>query len=113
MKIKILILIAAVFLGSSSSLNKLISDANNSFIRKEYFAASEKYKLANQKVKDKSQKSSIYYNLAESYRFMGDYTKAAIWYKNAIRSGHLDSTAQLRYADASRGAGKPEMAQPI
>ena len=113
MKIKILILIAAVFLGSSCSLNKLISDANNSFIRKEYFAASEKYKLANQKVKDKSQKSSIYYNLAESYRFMGDYTKAAIWYKNAIRSGHLDSTAQLRYADASRGAGKPEMAQPI
>lgn len=113
MKIKILILIAAVFLSSSCSVNKLISDANNSFSRKEYFAAAEKYKLANQKVKDKSQKPLIYFNLAESYRLMGDYTKAAIWYKNAIRSGYQDSTIQLRYADASRGAGKPEMAQPI
>lgn len=113
MKIKTLIVIAAIFLNSSCSVNKLILDANNSFLRKEYFAAAEKYKLANQKVKDKAQKPLIYFNLAESFRQMGDYTKAAIWYKNAIRSGYQDSTIQLRYADALRGAGKPEMAQPI
>ncbi len=113
MKIHFLILLAVVFLGSACSVNKLITDANNSFLRKEYFTATEKYRLANQKVKDKSQKPALFFNLAESYRLMGDYTKAAIWYKNAIRSGCKDSIVEMLYADALRGAGKSEEAKPI
>lgn len=114
MKIKFLIvLIAFTLLASSCSVSKLISEADNSFSRKEYFMASEKYRLANQKVKDKSQKPSLYYNLAESYRQLGNYTKATIWYKNAIRSGYKDSSVELIYADALRGAGKPDEAKSI
>lgn len=113
MKIKLLITTIALLVCTSCSVNKLISEANDSFSRKEYFIASEKYKLANPKIKDKSQKPQIYFNLAESYRQQGDYTKAAIWYKNAIRSGYKDSLTDIRYADALRGAGKPEEAKPI
>lgn len=113
MKIKFLILIGVVFLTSSCSVTKLISDANNSFSRNEYFMASEKYRLANQKVKDKSQKPSLYFKLAQSYRQLGNYKQASVWYKNAIRSGYKDSSVELLYADALRGAGKPEEAKPI
>jgi peptidoglycan-associated lipoprotein len=75
--------------------------------------ASEKLKLANQKVKDKTQKPILYFELAESYRQLGDYSKAAIWYRNAIKAGYKDSDVELLYADALRGAGKPEEAEPI
>ncbi len=113
MKIKLLTLIAITLLGSACSVNKLITDANNSFSRKEYFMAAEKYKVANQKIKDKAQKPSLYFNMAESYRQLGDYTKATMWYKNAMRAGFKDSSVELLYADALRGAGKPEEAKPI
>lgn len=113
MKIKFLILIAVALLGSACSVNKLISDADASFSRKEFFDAAEKFRLANQKVKDKTIKSSLYFKLAESYRQSGDYTKAAVWYRNAMRSGCKDATLEMRYADALRGAGKPDEAKLI
>lgn len=113
MRIRLLILIALVFIASACSVNKLISDAENSFSRKEYFMAAENYRLANQKVKNKSQKPVLCFRLAESYRHLGDYTKAAIWYKNAIRSGYKESPVELLYADALRGAGKPDEARTI
>ncbi len=113
MKIKFLILIAVALLGSACSVNKLISDADASFSRKEFFDAAEKFRLANQKVKDKTIKSALYFKLAESYRQSGDYTKAAVWYRNAIRSGYKDPTLEVRYADALRGAGKPEEAKLV
>ena len=113
MKIKFLVVLLVGLLNTACSVNKLISEANSSFARKEYFMASEKLKLASQKVKDKTQKPALYFNLGESYRQMGDYTKAAIWYRNAIRSGYKDSNVELLYADALRGAGKPDEAKPI
>ena len=113
MKIIILIFIVVVVLSSSCSVNKLITDANNSFNRKEYFASSEKYRKAISKVKDKSQKSVIFFNMAESFRQMGNYSQAAIWYKNAIRSGNKSENIDLLYADALRGAGKPDDAKLI
>src|SRR5664280_600805 len=105
MKIKFPVLILVMILNTACSVNKLISEANSSFSRKEYFMASEKLKLVNQKVKDKTLKPTLYFNLAESYRQMGDYTKAAIWYRNSIRSGNKDANIELLYADALRGAG--------
>ncbi|MDP3435192.1 MAG: OmpA family protein [Bacteroidota bacterium] len=113
MKIKFLILIAVALFGSACSVNKLISDADASFKRKEFFDAAEKFRQANQKVKDKTIKPAIYFKLAESYRESGDYTKAAVWYRNAIRSGYKDSTLEIHYADALRSAGKPEEAKLI
>ncbi|MDP2114044.1 MAG: hypothetical protein Q8K69_08310, partial [Bacteroidota bacterium] len=73
MKIKFLILIAVALFGSACSVNKLISDADASFKRKEFFDAAEKFRQANQKVKDKTIKPAIYFKLAESYRESGDY----------------------------------------
>src|SRR5665648_11369 len=113
MRIKILILIAVALLGSACSVNKKISEANNSFSRKEYFAASEKYRLVNRKIKDRLQKPPIYFKLAESYRRLGEYSKAAIWYKNAIRTGYKDSLVELLYADALRAAEKTDDAKSI
>lgn len=113
MQIKFLILIAVALLGSACSVNKLISDADASFSRKEFFDAAEKFRLANQKVKDKTIKAAIYFKLAESYRESGDYTKAAVWYRNAIRSGYKDPKLEIRHADALRGAGKSEEAKVI
>jgi peptidoglycan-associated lipoprotein len=113
MKIKFLILIAVALLGSACSVNKLISDADASFSRKEFFDAAEKFRLVNQKVKDKTIKSALYFKLAESYRQSGDYIKSAVWYRNAIRSGYKDPTLEIRHADALRGAGKPEEAKLI
>lgn len=113
MKVKVLLFLIVVVTGSACSVTKLITDAQYSFLKEEYFASSEKYRDANQKVKDKSQKPQIYFNLAESYRQLGDYSKAAIWYKNANRSGYKEPNIEIRYADALRAAGKPEEALPI
>ncbi len=113
MKIKFLVLIAVALLGSSCSVNKLMTDANASFSQKEYFDAAVKLRLANQKVKDKTIKPALFFKLAESFRESGDYTKAAVWYRNAIRSGYNDPMLELRYADALRAAGKPDEAKLI
>jgi len=113
MKIQLLTFIAVLFLCSACSVNKLLSDANRSFDRKEYFKAAEQFRLANPKVKDKSQKPSLCYKLAVSFQQLGNYPMAAVWYRNAIRAGYKDSTVQLLYADALRGAGKPEEAKLI
>jgi peptidoglycan-associated lipoprotein len=110
MKIKFQLLILVAFLSSACSVNKLISDADASFSRKEFFDASVKFKLATQKVKDKALKPPLFFKLAESFRESGDYTKAAVWYRNAIRSGYKDPMLEIRYADALRAAGKPEEA---
>ena len=113
MKVKLLLLIIPALFFSACSVNKLISDANLSFANREYFVATEKYRTLNQKVKDKEQRATIYFCLAESYRQLGDYNKASIWYKNAMKSGLRDSTLALRLADALRGAGKPKEAEAI
>lgn len=113
MKIKTLLFFAVTILSSACSVNKLVSDANNSFVRKEFYTASEKYRSVNYKIKDRSQKAIIYFNMAESYRQLGEYSKAAIWYKNAKRLGYKDSNLELLYADALRGAGKPDEAKAI
>jgi peptidoglycan-associated lipoprotein len=113
MYIRIPIIASLIFIISSCSVNRLVTDANTSFSKHEYFAASEKYKVAQQKIKDSSKKSSVYFNMAESYQKLGDYAKAATWYKSALRTGYKDSTLELRYADALRGSGKPELALPV
>ena len=113
MNVKILLFLFLATLSSSCSVNKLISEAHSSFSKNEFYSASEKYRIANSKLKDREQKTTLYFNLAESYHQMGDYAKAAIWYKNAIRMGYKDSSIQLLYADALRGAGKPDEAKLI
>ncbi len=113
MKVKLLLLIIPTLFFSACSVNKLISDANLSFANREYFVATEKYRTLNQKIKNKEQRAEVYFCLGESYRQLGEYTKASIWYKNAIKSGMKDSTLALRFADALRGAGKPKEAEQI
>jgi peptidoglycan-associated lipoprotein len=113
MKIKMFFLVVVAVLNVTCSVNRWIADADSSFARQEYFAASEKYRQTSSKVKDKARKAQLYFMLAESYRHLGDYTKAAVWYKNAIRSGFKDESVELRYADALRSVGKPAEAKLI
>jgi len=113
MKFIYLLVIAAFLISNSCSVDKKLAQANMAFANKEYYLAAQKYIEINKKNKDKVLKPQLYHNLAEIYRQTGSYDKAAIWYKNAIRSGYKDSLIEIRYADALRSSGKPEIAKPI
>ncbi len=101
----ILVLFVLVVFCSCSS-NQLLTEANQSFERGEYYAALEKYKLLNQKEKDSKKKAQIALRMADAYMGQGGYSQSAVWYKNAIRRGHNSSDVQLSYGDALRASEK-------
>ena len=76
----------------------------------EYYRSTEKYRKAYRKDKSLQHKTDMAFKMAEAYRAIGDYGKAAIWYKNAIRRQHPDFKAVLHYADCLRANQKFEEA---
>ncbi len=91
---------------SSCSAGRLMTEADQSFDRSEYYAAVEKYKLINQKEKDPKKKTHVVLRMADAYMSQGCYSQAAVWYKNAIRRGQNSTDIQLCYGDALRSAEK-------
>ena len=65
----------------------------------EYYKAIELYKKARKKEKSRTKRIEYAYNIAESYRAIGQYEYAAQNYKFAIRLGYPDNEALLRYAE--------------
>lgn len=92
----------------SCSGSQLLTEANQSLQRGEYFSAIEQFKQVNQKEKDAKKKLVVAQNMADAYLAQGQYPQAASWYKNAIRRGNKDISLQFRYADALRAAEKYE-----
>ncbi|WP_321287819.1 OmpA family protein [uncultured Sunxiuqinia sp.] len=97
--------LALLILGSCSS-KKNFRLGELSYEIGEYYRATEKYRRAYRKDDNMQHKMEMAYNMAEAYREIGDYGKAAIWYKNAIRRQHPDFKAVLYYADCLRATQK-------
>ena len=70
----------------------------------EYYRATEKFRKAYRKDKDQTHKMEMAFQTAEAYRKISEYSKAAIWYKNAISRGYPDVKVLLYYADCLRAS---------
>lgn len=101
-------LIIIVFLGSCSATHYGTVAYDSQQIG-EYYKAIENYKKANRKEKKNRDKRAEYvYQTAECYRYLGDYERAAIFYRNAIRRNYPDLKALLHYAEMLRVTQKYE-----
>ncbi len=97
----LLIILFISFLCACSS-KKNLKLAYTSYEIGEYSLAIEKFRNAYKKSKGSGmKKAEIAYHLAEAYRTMGEYAKAAIWYRNAIRRKYPENRAMLYFADCS------------
>lgn len=86
----------------SCSSKKYLRYANISYEIGEYSMAIEKFRKAYKKSKGTGmQKAEMAYQLAESYRAIGEYATAAIWYRNAIRRKYPENKAMLYFAECS------------
>ena len=94
-----------LILGSCSS-KKNFRSGELSYEIGEYYRATENYRKAYRKDDNLQHKTEMAFNMAEAYRKIGDYGKAAIWYKNAIRRQHPNFKAVLYYADCLRATQK-------
>ncbi len=88
-------------LGGCSS-QKIYRAGNTSYQIGEYYQATERFRKAYRKDKDLKHKMEMAFLSGEAYRKIGEYAKAAIWYKNAIRRGYPDIKVLLYYADCLR-----------
>ncbi|MHA7111578.1 OmpA family protein [Sunxiuqinia elliptica] len=98
-----------LILGACSS-QKYYRSGQLSYEIGEYYRATEKYRKAYRKDDNLQHKMEMAYHMAEAYRAIGEYGKAAIWYKNAIRRQYPDFKAVLYYADCLRATKKYEEA---
>ncbi len=99
-------LFLALFVLGACSPQKHYRLGTVSFEIGEYYRATEKYRKAYRKDDNLQHKMDMAYNMAEAFRATGEYGKAAIWYKNAIRRQHPDFKALLYYADCLRATQK-------
>ena len=77
--------------------------ADEAFSKQQYSVALDKYKKAYNKVKkDKEEKNRITYQMAECYRFTGNYKRAEMSYKRLVMKDWQKRNPEilLRYADA-------------
>lgn len=96
----ILVIILALCLQACST-GARIAKADKRFEVGEYFAAADLYKRAYSgvKTKDKTTKSRVAFQLAESYRIINS-SRAEQTFSRAIRDNYSDSIVFLRYAEA-------------
>jgi len=74
----------------------------------EYYKAIERYRKATRKEKDREKRVVYAFQTAECYRYIGDYERAELYYKNAIRRGYTDNIALLHHADMLRATQQYE-----
>ena len=96
----------ALFVLGSCSSQKNYRSGLVSYEIGEYYRSTEKFRKAYTKDKNLQHKMEMAFQMAEAYRKIGDYGKAGIWYKNAIRRQHPDTKAILHYADCMRATQK-------
>jgi peptidoglycan-associated lipoprotein len=76
----------------------------------EYYKAIEKLRKASRKEKDRTQRMIYAFEIAECYRYICDYERAELYYKNAIRRGYPDNIALLHHAEMLRSTQQYEEA---
>lgn len=108
MNVRIALFFLLIVLLSSCGSAKYGRDAMLSHEIGEYYKAIEKYRKASRKEKDRNKRMLYAYEIAECYRYIGDYERAELYYKNAIRRGYSDEIALLHHADMLRATQKYE-----
>lgn len=102
MKFRFALFLLLIVILSGCGATKYGRDALLSKDIGEYYRAIEKYRKANRKEKDRKKRMTYAFEIAECYRYIGDYDMAELYYKNAIRRGYPDAIAILHHADMLR-----------
>ncbi len=103
---KIASLIILTIIISSCSGKRIYTKGKEAISIGEYYKGTEKFKKAYRKVKDPDKRMEMAYELAKSYHQLGEYNRAAIWYKNAIRRGHPNDSIIILAAESLRASQK-------
>lgn len=110
-RLKILSLLIILVILSSCSATRYGRIAADSKKIGEYYKAIENYRKANRKEKnDRDKRAEYVFQTAECYRYIGDYERAALYYRNTIRRNYPDPKANLYYAEMLRVTQKYEEA---
>ncbi len=110
MNVRFTLLFLLIVLLSGCGAAKYGRDAMLSHDIGEYYKAIEKYRKASKKEKDREKRKQYAFSIAECYRYIGDYDRAELYYKNAIRRGYSDDIALLHHADMLRATQQYEEA---
>lgn len=98
----------------SCSSKSYLRTANTSYEIGEYSQAIEKFRKAYRKSKSTGmEKAEMAYQMAETYRAIGEYATASIWYRNAIRRKYPNHKATLWYADCQRAEQEFDAAREL
>ena len=108
MNLRLALLFLLVVLLSGCGAGKYGRDAMLSHDIGEYYKAAEKYRKASRKEKDREKRKQYAFAIAECYRSIGDYERAELYYKNAVRRGYEDEIALLHHADMLRATQQYE-----
>ncbi len=106
-----LIFTLVVFTLGACSSQKMFQSGMSSVDTGEYYRSAEKFRKAYRKDKDPQHRMEMAFQMAESYRKLGEFARAAIWYKNAVRRNYPDKIALLYCADCLRANQKFEEAE--
>lgn len=110
MKIRFALFLLIIIILSGCGVTKKGNDAIFSQEIGEYYRAIEKYRKASRKEKDREKRMIYAFEIAECYRYIGDYEMAELYYKNAIRRGYTDPIVLLHHADMLRATQDYEVA---
>ncbi|MCW0483208.1 OmpA family protein [Gaoshiqia sediminis] len=99
-------LFALLLVLGACSARKTYQSALSAYEIGEYYRATEQFRRAYRKDQDPQHRREMAFLSADAYRKTGEYARAAIWYKNAIRRGYPDLKALLHYADCLRATQK-------
>ena len=110
-RIAILSIIICVALGATlqSCGGAKLATANEQYERGEYFDAAKTYrKIYNKltKKEERPQRGAVAYQMAECYRKLSQFQRAAAAYQNAIRYEYPDSMAILHLAQMQHASGQ-------
>jgi len=108
-----IIIIGLILSSAAYGQKKRTQIADQAFLDEHYYVAVDRYKKAYSKVKNnKAEKSRIAFNIAECYRMIGDFRRAAPAYKRTVRMDYQrkEPKVLLYYADALKATGKYEEA---
>ena len=106
-------LLVLLLMASACSVRKTYQSGLTSYQIGEYYRATERFRKAYRKDQNPEHRMEMAFQSGEAYRKIGDYGKAALWYKNAIRRGWPDAKVLLYYADCLRATQKFEEAVPV
>lgn len=103
-----ILLILMLFLLGSCSARKYMQSAATSYQIGEYHSSIEKYRKAYRSPKLRNEKAEMAFRVGEAYFHLSDFTKAIIWYKNAIKQKNSDPLCMLHYADCLKATQQYE-----